>query len=79
MKQEIKFEYLKLNELTPYERNTRNHDRRSIDSIKSSIKDTGMNDPIGVWGDKNIIVEGHGRYLACKELGIETVPVLHLD
>lgn len=40
MKQEIKFEYLKLSELTPYERNTRNHDRRSIESIKSSIRET---------------------------------------
>ena len=79
MKDLIKFEYLKLDELTPYERNTRSHDRRSIDSIKSSINETGMNDPIGVWGDKNIIVEGHGRYLACRELGIEIVPVLHLD
>lgn len=40
MKQEIKFEYLKLSDLTPYERNTRNHDRRSIDFIKNSIRET---------------------------------------
>ena len=38
-----------------------------------------MCDPIGVWGEENIIVEGHGRYAACKSLGIETVPVLRLD
>lgn len=28
-----------------------------------------MNDPIGVWGEDNVIVEGHGRYLALKEMG----------
>ena len=28
-----------------------------------------MNDPIGVWGEDNLIVEGHGRLTACKELG----------
>lgn len=38
-----------------------------------------MSDPIGVWGENNIIVEGHGRYLSCKELGIDKVPVIHLD
>lgn len=37
-----------------------------------------MNDPIAVWHE-NVIVEGHGRLLACKELGIETVPVIRLD
>lgn len=34
---------------------------------------------IGVWGDKNIIVEGHGRLAACKTLGMDVVPVVRLD
>ncbi len=33
-----------------------------------SIKEFGFDDPIGVW--KNIIVEGHGRLIAAKRLGI---------
>ena len=28
---------------------------------------------------KNIIVEGHGRVLACKKLGMQTVPCIRLD
>ena len=37
-----------------------------------------MNDPIAV--DKNnVIIEGHGRYLACREMGNNTVPIIHLD
>lgn len=38
-----------------------------------------MNDPIGIWGDKNIIVEGHGRLEACKRLGMREVPCVRLD
>lgn len=37
-----------------------------------------MNDPIGIWKD-NIIVEGHGRLLACKQLGMTEVPCVRLD
>jgi ParB-like chromosome segregation protein Spo0J len=35
-----------------------------------------MNDPIGIWGKDNLIVEGHGRLQACKELGMKEVPVI---
>lgn len=38
-----------------------------------------MCDPIGIWSDKNIIVEGHGRYLALKKLGKTEAPCIRLD
>ena len=75
----LRIEYLPLNALTPYERNTRAHGKDDIDAIALSIKKYGMNDPIGVWGEKNLIVEGHGRAMACKKLGKKEVPVVHLD
>lgn len=68
-----------LEKLKPYEKNARKHQEADLSTIKASITEFGMSDPIGVWGKDNIIVEGHGRYLACKELGIEEVPVIHLD
>lgn len=76
---ELKIEYLTLDKLKPYEKNARKHKEVDLSTIKASISEFGMSDPIGVWGKNNIIVEGHGRYLACKELGIEEVPVIHLD
>ena len=76
---ELKIEYLTLDKLKPYEKNARKHQEADLSTIKASISEFGMSDPIGVWGKDNIIVEGHGRYLACKELGIEDVPVIHLD
>ena len=69
-----------IDEIKPYKRNAKKHPQEQIDQIINSIKAFGMNDPIGVWGKDNVIVEGHGRYLALKEMG-ETgfVPVIHLD
>lgn len=75
----LRIEYLPISALTPYERNTRAHGKDDIDAIALSIKKYGMNDPIGVWGEKNLIVEGHGRAMACKKLGKKEVPVVHLD
>ena len=77
--QELKIEYLTLDKLKPYEKNARKHQEADLSTIKASITEFGMSDPIGVWGKDNVIVEGHGRYLACKDLGIEQVPVIHLD
>ena len=76
---ELKIEYMALDKLKPYEKNARKHQEADLSTIKASISEFGMSDPIGVWGKDNIIVEGHGRYLACKELGIKEVPVIHLD
>lgn len=70
---------LKIDDLTPYEKNAKIHTKEQIEQIKSSIKQFGMNDPIGVWGDKNIIVEGHGRLMALKELGHTDVDCIRLD
>ena len=76
---EIHIEYLPVEALTPYSRNTRKHGTEDVDAIAWSISKYGMNDPIGVWGENNTIVEGHGRLLACKKLGIGTVPIIRLD
>ena len=76
---ELKIVYLRVDDLTPYDRNTRKHSPKDIDQIKASIETDGFNDPIGVWGGKNLIVEGHGRLIAAKELGIERVPCIRLD
>ncbi|XZR29076.1 ParB N-terminal domain-containing protein, partial [Streptococcus canis] len=48
-----------------------------IDQIKESIKTFGNNDPIAI-DENNVIIEGHGRYLALKALGYNQVPVIRL-
>lgn len=65
---QLKIEYLKIEDITPYKNNAKIHTAEQIKQIKNSIKEFGMNDPIGIWGEKNIIVEGHGRLIACEQL-----------
>ena len=77
--EELKIEYLPIDELTPYDRNARKHDVEDVEEIAKSIKAYGFNDPIGIWSNKNVIIEGHGRLQAAKKLGLETVPVIRLD
>ena len=75
----LKIVYLAPEELTPYEKNTRRHTPTDIEQIKTSILRCGFDDPIGIWGEQNIVVEGHGRLIAAKEMGLERVPCIRLD
>lgn len=81
MNQETNLEivYLDPHDLTPYENNTRKHTPEDIDQIKASIEADGFNDPLGIWGENNLIVEGHGRQIAALEMGLDKVPCIRLD
>lgn len=68
-----------IDQLTPDENNAKDHPRWQIDQIKASIEQFGNLDPIGVWGDDNLIVEGHGRYAALMELGYQEAECIRLD
>lgn len=75
----IRIEYLPTSALKEYDKNARKHDDYDIDKIVASIEEFGFNDPIGVWGNQNVIVEGHGRLMAAKKIGMDKVPCIHLD
>ena len=69
---------VKIEDIKLYEKNAKNHPEWQIEQIKNSIKEFGYNDPIAI-DENNIIVEGHGRYIALKELGYEQIEVLKLS
>lgn len=73
----LKIEYVDINSIKPYENNAKEHPREQIEQIKKSIQEFGNNDPIAVWHDE--IVEGHGRYIALKELEEKKIPIIRLD
>jgi len=64
--------------IKPYEKNAKKHPTKQIKQIAESIKEFGFNQPI-VIDKNNIIIVGHGRWLAAKELGFDEVPFLKVD
>ena len=79
MNEVSKIEMLSVDALKPYERNARRHSDEDVAAIVESIREFGFNDPIGIWGKENLIVEGHGRLMAAKQLGMKNVPCIRLD
>lgn len=75
----LRIEYLPISTLKPYEKNAKEHPQEQIDQIIASIEQFGMNDPIGIWGEERLIVEGHGRLLALQQMGEIEAPTIRLD
>lgn len=73
----LKIEYVPLDSIKPYKNNAKLHPDEQVEQICNSIKETGFNDPIGIWHGQ--VVEGHGRLLAAKKLGMKEVPIIRLD
>ena len=68
--------------LQEYAGNAKEHTAEQVQQIKASMRQVGFCDPIGVWTNdegKSEVVEGHGRLMAALELGLQSVPVIHLD
>lgn len=74
----MKIEKIKIDDIKPYVNNAKLHPAEQIEQIKKSILEFGNNDPIAVDKD-NTIIEGHGRYLALKELGYNEVECIRLE
>lgn len=63
-----------IDRVIPYARNPRNIPTDAIDAVKSSIREFGWRQPIVVDAG-GVIVAGHTRYQAARQLGLATVPV----
>lgn len=70
--------WMKPDELIPYPNNAKIHPPEQIDRLANGIKAFGWTQPIVV--DKNnVVVIGHGRLLAAKQLMLDKVPVVRRD
>lgn len=78
MANELKIEYLPVGSLKPYEKNAKKHPAEQVEHIANSIREFGFRQPLVI--DKgNVLVIGHGRLLAAKKLGLDTVPCVRAD
>lgn len=73
----MNIEKININLIVPYKRNAKRHPKKQIERIKQSILEFGFNDPLAV-DENNVIIEGHGRYEALKQLGYKNVECIRL-
>ena len=71
----MKIENVKVKDLVPYIRNNKEHPKEQVNMIAKSIKEFGFNQPLVIDGN-NVVIVGHWRLLAAKELGLEDVPCI---
>ena len=69
--------YKKVNDLIPYDNNPRINDE-AVEYVKNSIKEFGFKVPVVIDKD-NVIIAGHTRIKASKELGIKDIPCIIAD
>ena len=63
-----------INKPTPYSRNARKISPKAISKVAASLREFGFRQPIVV-DSQGIIIAGHTRLLAAKQLGLSEVPV----
>lgn len=66
-------EMIDINALTPYENNARTHSPDQLEMIGNSIREFGFINPV-IIDENNMILVGHGRVMAAKNIGIKQVP-----
>jgi hypothetical protein len=74
----IKIVFRQIVDLEPDPRNPRAHSPRQVRQIARSIEAFGFNVPVLIDGKRKVIA-GHGRIMACKELGWTEVPTISLE
>lgn len=73
----MELEKISIDKIRMYENNAKEHPGWQIEQIKKSIEMFGYNDPIAI-DENNMIIEGHGRFLALKSLEYKEVNVIRL-
>ncbi|MES2225761.1 MAG: DNA modification methylase [Patescibacteria group bacterium] len=82
MNKELNIVYVPVGDLKPAEYNPRKISKEALTQLKESISRFELVDPVIVNGApkrKNIVIGGHMRLRAAKELGHKTVPVVYVQ
>ncbi len=73
-----RIEFIAIGQLKPYPRNARTHSKKQIRQIAESIERFGFTNPVLI-DDADMILAGHGRVEAAKQLGMDVVPCVRLS
>ena len=78
MGETTKFERVAVDTLIPYVNNANIHSEKQVTMLASSIREFGFLNPVLIDRKRNVIA-GHGRILAAKKLGLDTVPCIFVE
>ncbi|MBS4750335.1 site-specific DNA-methyltransferase [Carnobacteriaceae bacterium zg-ZUI78] len=73
----MQIETIEISQIVEYAHNAKEHPKEHIEQIVKSIQAFGFNDPIAI-DENNVVIEGHGRLFALKQLGYQEVDVIRL-
>lgn len=82
MTKNIKIEHININDVIANEYNPKAFSKDQLEQIKESISRFGFVDAVicnSAPSRKNILIGGHGRLTVAKQLGMKTIPVVHVD
>lgn len=74
----VNVQEVSIESIIPYENNAKIHGEEQIEKLKDSILEFGFLTPCLIDENKNLIA-GHGRVMAAKELGFDTVPCVYIE
>lgn len=74
----LQIEYMSVDALVPYARNSRTHSPEQVEQIAASIREFGFTNPLLI-DDEAGIIAGHGRLMAAKKVGMQEVPCVRLS
>ena len=72
--QDLEVVWWPIDKATPYARNPRQAPEAAIAKVAASLKEFGFRQPIVV-DEEHVVIAGHTRLLAARQLGLEQVPV----
>lgn len=73
----LKVVYRPISDLKPDPRNARTHPKKQIEQLRTSILKFGFTNPVLV-DEQGVLIAGHGRLRAAKEIGLPTVPAIEI-
>lgn len=78
MRADLRVEMVPVARLVPYAANSRTHSAAQVAQLAASIREFGFNVPVLV-DDRGVLIAGHGRVMAAKQLGLAAVPSISLS
>src|SRR5215208_7579547 len=69
--------YRPISDLKPDPRNARTHPKRQIEQLCASLRQFGFTNPVLI-DEQSVLIAGHGRLRAAREIGLTEVPTIEL-